>query len=355
MQINRWIGISGIAAFILAPALVDGQDFKGQWKGEFEDRSTGSTNWGSEKCEYVLELETVKNSITGFSYTYFTQNGKKYYTICKVDGKFDKKQKFLQITETQRVKTNIPDEIKNCFQVHKLTYFKKGNEESLEGDWIPAPNQQGDCGFGQTSLSRRMLDNSFINRNSNKVNNKQNNKSAIASAPVKKNTDNKPPAENKKITNTNDNSSSNPKESASAAGSMSEINKTTQEIPVVESSKKYEKRANSLIKTIEVIQPKIKVELYDNGEIDGDSISIFLNGKLLVSRRRLTEKAITLNIDLDSEQEEFELEMYAENLGTIPPNTAVMVVTDGNKRYETRITSDLKKSGVVRLIRKKAS
>ena len=47
-----------------------------------------------------------------------------------------------------------------------------------------------------------------------------------------------------------------------------------------------------------------------------------------------------------------ELLMYAENLGSIPPNTALMVVTDASSRYEVRITSDLEKSGVIRFIHK---
>jgi hypothetical protein len=44
--------------------------------------------------------------------------------------------------------------------------------------------------------------------------------------------------------------------------------------------------------------------------------------------------------------------MYAENLGLIAPNTALMVVTDGPNRYEIRITSDLEKSGTIRIVRK---
>ncbi len=44
--------------------------------------------------------------------------------------------------------------------------------------------------------------------------------------------------------------------------------------------------------------------------------------------------------------------MYAENLGTIPPNTALMVVNDGDNRYEVRISSDLQKSGVIRFMHK---
>jgi hypothetical protein len=46
------------------------------------------------------------------------------------------------------------------------------------------------------------------------------------------------------------------------------------------------------------------------------------------------------------------LVMYAENLGEIAPNTALMVVTDGPHRYEVRIASDLQKSGVIRFIHK---
>jgi hypothetical protein len=42
--------------------------------------------------------------------------------------------------------------------------------------------------------------------------------------------------------------------------------------------------------------------------------------------------------------------MYAENLGEIPPNTALMVVNDGEKRYEVRISSDLKNSGTIHFV-----
>lgn len=62
------------------------QDFKGQWKGEFIDRSTSFTGWGGDRCEYVLEIETNGNKVSGYSYTYFSDGGKKYYTICKLSG-----------------------------------------------------------------------------------------------------------------------------------------------------------------------------------------------------------------------------------------------------------------------------
>ena len=94
------------------------------------------------------------------------------------------------------------------------------------------------------------------------------------------------------------------------------------------------------------------VTLYDNGAVDGDSISLFYNGKLILSHKMLSEKPITLNLDATTNHAVNELTMYAENLGTIPPNTALMVVTDGDSRYEVRISSDLKKSGTIRFIHK---
>ena len=120
------------------------------------------------------------------------------------------------------------------------------------------------------------------------------------------------------------------------------------------SAGKLDKRINTVIKTIEVINKSFKVDLYDNGEIDGDSISLFYNNKLLLANKKLSDKAITLTITVDGESEMNQLVMYAENLGSIPPNTALMVVTDGPNRYEVRITSKLKKSGVINFILKDA-
>ena len=128
---------------------------------------------------------------------------------------------------------------------------------------------------------------------------------------------------------------------------MTPVQKNTQD-KVISPRPDFDKRNNNLIKIIEVGNTVVKVDLYDNGEIDGDSISLFYNGKLLLSRKRLSDKPITLNIKVDKDNSMNELVMYAENLGTIPPNTALMVVTDGSNRYEVRITSDLKKSGTIR-------
>jgi hypothetical protein len=101
------------------------------------------------------------------------------------------------------------------------------------------------------------------------------------------------------------------------------------------------------VKTITIEQPTFHLSFYDNGEIDGDSITVFYNGKIVLSHQKLTDKPISLTLSLDKNTPENIVTMYADNLGTIPPNTALMIVTDGNKRYEVRIESDTEKSGSV--------
>lgn len=114
----------------------------------------------------------------------------------------------------------------------------------------------------------------------------------------------------------------------------------------------YKERENVLAQEIVVSSDSVQIDLYDNGEVDGDSISIFYNDKLLASSQKLSAKAIHLKIGLDSTKQYNDLAMFADNLGSIPPNTALMLIYDGTKRYEVRLSSSLDKNGTVR-IRKK--
>ena len=345
--------------FISIFILVNGyaQNFVGQWKGEFIDKSASVGNFSEDKCEYVLEIDVKGEKVNGSSYTYFTEAGKRFYTICKVEGNIDYKKKYIEIRETQRTKTNIPSNIRNCYQVHKLTYFKQGDMETLEGNWVPAPNQDGSCGFGNTKLTRRSLANNYPNAYANLNKQETTNKSQTSPS--------KAPVTSKEKLNTadiklklgpkkdlNNNVVKSDKDDSLTENKTLAKEEKTKENKSIDPDFKLEKRKTTILKTIEVESKIVKIDLYDNGEVDGDSISLIYNGNLLLSNKRLTTKAISLNLNVDEENQVNELVMYAENLGTIAPNTALMVVTDGPNRYEVRITSDLEKSGVIRFIHK---
>lgn len=337
---------------LFTATLAFSQNFRGQWKGEFTDRSTSFESFGGEKCDYVLELETHGNVVSGYSYTYFTDDNKRFYTICKVTGFIDKRKKYIEVKETHRTKTNVPVHIRNCFQTHKLTYYKQGSSEILEGSWIPAPKQDGDCGYGVTNLARRVL----VSYKPATVKPKD--------ATVKKTgprlpdlgDKNKTPALVKKVV---------PKNNIGSTSKtiISEPTKKTDVVIVpvpqqaepekekkVSPAPEYRRRNTKILKTLEVTNETIRVDLYDNGEVDGDSVSLFYNGKLFASKKRLSDKALSFTLPVDKDLEENELMMYAENLGSIPPNTALMIVTDGTRRFEVRITSDLQKSGVIHFV-----
>jgi hypothetical protein len=114
-------------------------------------------------------------------------------------------------------------------------------------------------------------------------------------------------------------------------------------------SNQYKEREKEIAEELTVDADSLKVDFYDNGEIDGDSISVFFNDKLIAFNRILTTRSVHFDIPLDPTKEVNEITMFADNLGAIPPNTALMIVNDGKKRYELRLTSNLEKSATIRI------
>jgi hypothetical protein len=106
-------------------------------------------------------------------------------------------------------------------------------------------------------------------------------------------------------------------------------------------------RSNPLIKTITTNSSDIKIELYDNGEIDGDTITVYDNNEVIAWKKGLTDKPITLTVKADSTNPVHEFVMVADNLGSIPPNTALMIITAGDKRYQLFISSDTQRNAKV--------
>ncbi len=101
---------------------------------------------------------------------------------------------------------------------------------------------------------------------------------------------------------------------------------------------------------IDVEADSIKIDLYDNGEIDNDTVSLFLNRKPIVVKQMLTATAFTITLAVDSSVNE--LSMFAENLGKIPPNTAVAVIYADGKRSELYLTSNYIKNATLRFRKK---
>lgn len=109
---------------------------------------------------------------------------------------------------------------------------------------------------------------------------------------------------------------------------------TTREVDVQESFTVHNKR--------------VKILVWDRNEIDGDVVSLFMNDQIIKRNLKLRKHKRRFWIKLNPGSNI--LMMYAENLGTIPPNTAAVVVKDGRKKRNVNLVSDNGKSGAVEII-----
>jgi len=130
---------------------------------------------------------------------------------------------------------------------------------------------------------------------------------------------------------------------------------TKQPEPVlVEAAADTKNRKTASTQTIYYVSDSLLITLYDNGEIDGDTVSILLNGKVIIPRKGLDTKFNSKTIYINSNTPDSMMpEMYAENLGSIPPNTGVLILHDGGKSYEVFFSADFQTNAAVILRRKK--
>jgi hypothetical protein len=385
-QVSRKFLYGVVFLFLMSPLISLAQNLSGQWIGGFASQDEAS----GRKTNYVLEIEVTGTKISGHSYTYFAISGKQYFVICKLSGTYDKGSKSLIVNEIENVKTNTPPDFENCLQSHQLTYLKQKDREILVGKWKPFI-KESNCGSGETELERKKLERTITSskpeKNIQGVTKQPIQPTKPASSLPKKNLPNStvnqapkktlaqtkpnmakpnqptvkqsipPSIESKPVPEAPKPNLSRPdqKMPVTINPEKKSIPKNLQETPDLKprqtpdkSKDKYNKRNYEVIKTIEVTGALIKVDIYDNGQIDGDTVSIFLNEKLLVPPKMLTANPISLSINLSEEDDTYDLIMFAESLGSIPPNTAFMIITTSTSRYEINISSTEQTSGAIR-------
>ncbi|MEO6314420.1 MAG: hypothetical protein ABIU63_13140 [Chitinophagaceae bacterium] len=115
----------------------------------------------------------------------------------------------------------------------------------------------------------------------------------------------------------------------------------------------FDQRKTILSTVVDIESDSVRISFYDNGDIDGDSITIFINKVPVLTHQPLSEKALNMYLAMDNDHLTTEISMYAENLGKYPPNTALMVITDGAKRKEVFLSSSLTQNSSVILKKRK--
>jgi hypothetical protein len=93
---------------------------------------------------------------------------------------------------------------------------------------------------------------------------------------------------------------------------------------------------------------RVVLKVWDNSEIDGDTISLVFNNKLLLDEYGLVKKKKKLVVNL--EPGENEITVIAHNLGRIPPNTAAVTLRSGFKTYHLVTSTSLSHNEELKLI-----
>lgn len=104
------------------------------------------------------------------------------------------------------------------------------------------------------------------------------------------------------------------------------------------------------IPEIKVDTGTIRLDFYDNAQIDGDSITVLVDKQVVLTHQVLSAKPLTAYVKIDLNNTFHEIEMIAENLGSIPPNTAILIITAGANRHLLSMSSSETKSARVRIV-----
>ncbi len=327
------------------------QNLTGIWRGWF-------TTETGEQYKYELQIKQSKsNHISGVSYSYLDT---RFYGKATLSGSYIRKDKSALIQEIKTIEVKMSGGSVACIMKCLFNFSKSGKEEFLEGkftsmyeksDPLNDVKRGGNCGGGSIFLRKVPTSDFYVEP------------FLKHPTPEKKKTTTKPPVHTTKkpptktvTTNKSTNKTSvkkdqtvtPPKRDSVKRNNAPVIVEKPKEIPRINIPQTTRSRENELVKTLTITNEEISVRLYDNGEVDGDSISVYLDGKPIVYNKGLSTVPITIKLKLDDSNPEHVLVMVAENMGRIPPNTSLMIVQDGDRRYQVSITSTEQKNAMVR-------
>jgi hypothetical protein len=348
------------------------QDLTGIWRGSFvsADSKLMDVFKLEDRYKYEVQIDQRNRSFNGVTYSYRTTE---FYGKASANGTINPKTGKVMLNELKLLELRMASGSYACWMVCFLQYTKNGDEEFLEGKYSSyRESDSAFCGRGTVFL-RKVVTSDFyrepflVKREKEKEAEKekllaqQNKKpTTVNNAPAKittpKTNTTKPV---KKVTTppvAKDNvqkTTTEPKNDPKSAPLIAKVDTEKKEQPVIKTKDPVvvppvlKNRENEVVQSIAVTTNEITVDLYDNGTIDHDTISVYLDKKLVVSHQMLKASPITLKLKMDENSDYHELVMVAENLGDIPPNTSLMVVRAGEKRYEVRITSTEQKNAMV--------
>lgn len=308
---------------------------------------------------FEIALTQYKEKVYGFTRSSFIVNDTLYYIIKRVKGTVN--GDVCELKDDDIISSNFPGKIDKGVKV--TTVFRMNRADSswhLTGDWNTNTVKKKYYAItGKVSMTEETnLDNSKLLPHLEELKLAkeldfylaQNKPSAPVIVPTPK-----------EVASTRKNDSKPSSKNETKTQSSQPINKSTNTLPIttntiapsiVPPAALVKERKAAPPQIVNIKSDSILLAIYDNGEIDGDTVSVLLNGEVILAKQGLKATAIRKTIYVQKNVDEISLVLYAENLGKYPPNTGLLVVTDGDQTYQVRFSADFQQNATVIFRRK---
>jgi hypothetical protein len=317
---NKIFEVKNFVILMFLPVQCLAQDITGNWAGYLQINDT--------KVPYELVISGDKKNLSGYSLITFTFDGVENVGVKTMEIKI--KRASIAIEDGDLIYDNYTTPSRRVKLYGTLVWVGRDSNMTLAGTLTTRSMDMralNENNFkGQIKLQRKPLSRSRLISKLDEMGLTE--KLSFMQRPVKKEVVNTPPTKEK------------------------ETVQVKEKETVIKSSTGVVKRETEVIRTVQYKSDSLLISLYDNGEIDGDTVSLVLNGNIILSRQGLTDKAIRKTIAASEIGDSSKLVLYAENLGRIPPNSGLLILQDGNERYQIRFSGDLQKNAAVILRRR---
>ncbi len=292
------------------------QELSGTWVGNYA-KHIMMTN----PQKLVVELFLHEDSIlSGASHLYYRNNMYEHYTLV---GRYNKKDSTAYFREDSTLGVKLGFMGSNCLGNYAVKLVVTDSSMQLTGKWSDNSRSLFHCPTVKVFLEKP-LPHATVNKA----------KPRIVAQPIAK-VEEKAPVITKPV----------------VKAPVAE--KAVIKEHVADRNLQRASEIQSLIELSAAEKDSIKVEIYDNKDVDGDIISLYFNDNTVLSKQMLTATPLVLYLSLNKDEPMNKIKMAAESMGSDPPCTALMrITTNKGKKYEINLSSNYSKNSIVELFLK---
>lgn len=278
------------------------QNVSGLYSGTLVNDSTKKVQ------NYELALSEYRDKITGYSYTTFIINDTFYYSVKRVKG--EKKNGQLIVEDTKMLANNFPESPnKGVHQINTIPLTAQDTMTEIKGAW-------------KTTQTKKYY-------------------ALTGSVDMKRDNDS---AQSQLIAHLTELKEISPNtQPIIAKGSKTNANNIPHNTTLP-----YTQRQTKMIQSLHISADSVVLSFYDNGVVDGDTISVYINNIPVLEHQLLTAHAMKKTIHLNTIKDStITLLLVAENVGTIPPNTGLITIQNGNQKHQIHFSADLQTNAAI--------